>query len=285
MNGSSPMNTPFRSQDNPNPLRSAFTLIELLVVIAIIILLLSLIVSSVSATVKRARAAACQSNMRQLGLGVIAFTVDNQGRLPGVVERTANRDVRNGGPLLGGEVLIPEASHTLWGLLSRNEQGTLAQYLNVGTGDARRFYRCPALPQGELNSGVGSNGMFDYTMIKAFGGAHLIRIPTTSVLRHDGRITVMPTPLFMEEDPHAWANNIWIDPGFAFSDRLGTWHPRNSGHYVAIDGSVHVIRSRNPGRGPRAMDWEPGGNPDQSVSSSNRFWNDSVFYGEWGTFQ
>ncbi|MCC5842675.1 MAG: type II secretion system protein [Verrucomicrobia bacterium] len=260
--------------------RSAFTLIELLVVIAIMVLLIALIFSSVESSVSRARAAACQSNMRQLGLGVIAFTVDNEGRLPGAYGNSANRNVRNGGPFVGKEVLIPEASYTLW-LNAPDEVGTLTEYLNIGSGDARRFYRCPALPQGAFDSGIGSNGMFDYTYIKAFGGVKLYTIPATSALRHDGRTISMPTPLFMEEDPYAWSNNMYIDPGFSNADRLGTWHPKNAGHYIAIDGSVQVIRSRNDGQGPRGFDWKAGANPNDFENTGTPFWDSNISYGQW----
>ena len=48
----------------------AFTLIELLVVIAIIALLIGILLPALSSARNSARTAICQSNLRQLGIGV-----------------------------------------------------------------------------------------------------------------------------------------------------------------------------------------------------------------------
>ncbi len=59
-----------------------FTLIELLVVIAIIGVLAALLLPSLAASKNLARGASCMSNMRQLGIASIGYTVDNNGHLP-----------------------------------------------------------------------------------------------------------------------------------------------------------------------------------------------------------
>jgi prepilin-type N-terminal cleavage/methylation domain-containing protein/prepilin-type processing-associated H-X9-DG protein len=64
-----------------HPSRTAFTLIELLVVIAIIAILVSLLLPALSHAKAAAKAAKCQSNLRQLAIGVRLY-VDDHGRFP-----------------------------------------------------------------------------------------------------------------------------------------------------------------------------------------------------------
>jgi prepilin-type N-terminal cleavage/methylation domain-containing protein len=62
--------------------RNGFTLIELLVVIAIIALLAAILFPVFARARENARRASCQSNLKQLALGVAQYTQDYDERLP-----------------------------------------------------------------------------------------------------------------------------------------------------------------------------------------------------------
>lgn len=64
------------------PKRTAMTLVELLVVIAIIGTLIALLLPAIQAARASARAANCQSNMRQIGLAVLQFCDTHDGDFP-----------------------------------------------------------------------------------------------------------------------------------------------------------------------------------------------------------
>jgi prepilin-type N-terminal cleavage/methylation domain-containing protein/prepilin-type processing-associated H-X9-DG protein len=61
---------------------NGFTLIELLVVIAIIALLMGVLLPSLNKVRRQAKKIACISNMRQTGVALQAYLIDNENRLP-----------------------------------------------------------------------------------------------------------------------------------------------------------------------------------------------------------
>jgi prepilin-type N-terminal cleavage/methylation domain-containing protein len=68
--------------------RKGFTLIELLVVIAIIGILAGFLLPAVMVALERARRAQCLSNLHQVGLSLISYSIDHDGAFPNLVDAT-----------------------------------------------------------------------------------------------------------------------------------------------------------------------------------------------------
>jgi prepilin-type N-terminal cleavage/methylation domain-containing protein len=110
----------------------AFTLIELLVVIAIIAILASLLLPALAKAQDKAKAAQCQSNLKQIGVAATMYAGDNRdtywlkpdGSIPNDGQWTINP--------LSDVLLAPDHSRAYWAL----------GYLDYFAKN-RRVFRCP----------------------------------------------------------------------------------------------------------------------------------------------
>ena len=222
--------------------KSAFTLIELLVVISIIALLIGILLPSLGAARESGRDAVCRANLHSFGQGITNFALEHREHLPGVYTwnlfglKDWQRDWLSGTYGSAGLGLVDVWRHA-------PEEGTLFPYM----GENRKIYRCPSLKEGEFQSGIGSNGKFDYTLIGGFGGGRLDLFPYfvfLSATSTHGQLPSLPVarspfpPFFIEEDPEFNLNAFATAGSFAETDQIGHQHNGNS-NYTAIDGSVH----------------------------------------------
>jgi prepilin-type N-terminal cleavage/methylation domain-containing protein len=111
-------------------LKKAFTLIELLVVISIIALLIAILLPALKNARKSADAIACESNIRQLGLGISVYTTENNDWLPDCfnpdktywIDPVANSCGANGGWSFGWKSGTKEAIKKIFKCPSGKDQ-------------------------------------------------------------------------------------------------------------------------------------------------------------------
>jgi prepilin-type N-terminal cleavage/methylation domain-containing protein/prepilin-type processing-associated H-X9-DG protein len=109
--------------------RKAFTLIELLVVIAIIALLMAILMPALQRVKKQARAVYCLSSLKQLGIAMQAYAMDNDDLIPRALDNEVKWIL----------VFIPYLG---------NEYKYVQDYREVDV------YQCPSFPR----NGVGQYG-------------------------------------------------------------------------------------------------------------------------------
>ena len=120
--------------------RSAFTLIELLVVIAIIAILAAILFPVFARARENARRSSCQSNLKQISLGVLQYVQDYDEKFPGIIVQ-------------GGSATNPPYG---WA-------DTIQPYLK-----SIQIYQCPSDTQDPV-SGPGSADYTDYYINAALG--------------------------------------------------------------------------------------------------------------------
>jgi prepilin-type N-terminal cleavage/methylation domain-containing protein/prepilin-type processing-associated H-X9-DG protein len=124
--------------------RRGFTLIELLVVIAIIALLAAILLPVFARARENARRASCQSNLRQMGMGLLQYVQDYDEYLPGSAYGGVAADSNNSTAYKWMDAIFPYV---------KNEQIIVCP----GDGGGKYIYS-KNIPDGQTSTAYGSYG-------------------------------------------------------------------------------------------------------------------------------
>jgi prepilin-type N-terminal cleavage/methylation domain-containing protein/prepilin-type processing-associated H-X9-DG protein len=236
--------------------QDGFTLIELLVVIAIIALLMAILMPALQRVKSQAKAAACQSNVRQWGLIFRLYADDNEGKLPQSIA---------GGSLTAQEAYWPVATLSYYqdkkirlcpstkivrARQNRSHGGTLAAWGPFDFGSPSDWW---------ADFDTGSYGINEWCACPPPTADSYWGFPTKNAWRMMDTISANRIPLFMDcvyVDVYPLENNAPLDfepPPYQWNNGWGDWGvqamrlvciDRHSGgiNSVFLDGSVSKIQ-------------------------------------------
>lgn len=207
--------------------RIGFTLIELLVVITIILALLAIILPSMGRSIGYAETAKCQSNMRQIMYGCIAYASDHFRDLP--QPNWLSVEDGGAGDWTGAGWLYKWPNRSL---PEHVEQGVVWQYVNTFD-----VYHCPSHAKPWGDGGRTTEALTSYNM-------------NGSVCDYGGRRDKMHKLgdfrggdiLFWEQDENS---NAWNDGSNSPPERITPRHSKagqiGAGNVAMQDGTVDWI--------------------------------------------
>lgn len=223
-----------------------FTLIELLVVIAIIALLLALLMPALEKAREQARRVICLNNLKELTLGWILYTEDNQGKIVNGAPLTLGNNQNYGhavAPTSGDHAYelpwigVCEApDYTSGGQLTVDQQRTAikegAMWRYVKT---MKIYRCPTGLAGQEVTYAAMDGVNGLRRsgtvedVQWMKNINAIRRPHSRIVYIDeGWVTPDSFAVHYDLVPPQW----WDDPpashgggvSLSFADGHSSWH-------------------------------------------------------------
>lgn len=204
---------------------AAFTLIELLVVIAIIAILAAILFPVFARARENARRASCQSNLKQIGLGVLQYTQDYDETLP-------------------SRLINPGDATTTW-------RRVVQPYLK-----SIQIFACPSNPSNKTMSVDGQTPVSYACSYVGFYGTDVgqggcsndgVGVPLASITEPSTLIYAVENTTQFNANHNFAEYNIHYAGGTGFIHDLFAGHMGTS-NYLFADGHVKALRPRQTAR-------------------------------------
>ena len=202
--------------------KSAFTLIELLVVIAIIAILAAILFPVFARARENARRASCQSNLKQIGLGIMQYTQDYDEKYPArYTDNETNSWRRISFPYVKSTQVYSCPSNVRNGDFSRDSDPTAMAAIGLPAG-------APRFPVSYAMSGADNVGSYGTTIGRRDSATNM---PAAASLSAVG--DVARTIMIGEQDYYDFSELI---PYNGFRGHLGTCN------FLFADGHVKALK-------------------------------------------
>ena len=232
-------------------LSRGFTLIELLVVIAIIAILAAILFPVFARARENARRASCQSNLKQIGLGIMQYTQDYDEKYPR--SRTAGNTYKASAvnPRMPWQLTImPYVKSTQLYKCPSNTQTDGVQWSYDGTADI--------IPQSYLANG-GNGQMASMGGRQPMGGDDNVASTAIAEVQSASQVVLVgEAAVRIYRDPEFWDN---VDD-FTFQNHLGTTNFLYTDGHVKAQKPMQTITPVNM--------WDVQNRPAQA------YWSDRV---------
>jgi prepilin-type N-terminal cleavage/methylation domain-containing protein/prepilin-type processing-associated H-X9-DG protein len=219
-----------------NPLRRGFTLIELLVVIAIIAILASILFPVFGRARENARRSSCQSNLKQIGLGILQYVQDYDERYPSAKSNNVAVDGNLTNNVPWHLLIQPYVKSTQLFACPSNSYNTSFQQ-NTGNAGSRipLSYLCAGLGNTNNKAAWGGSRPMNHPGVDG-GGLSIAQMnnPSTTILVTENG--------WKRNEPDMWGVNDFSTAATPADNQVRLTNHLGTSNYLFVDGHVKALK-------------------------------------------